>query len=154
MSFRNYFDKVKRYFLFSAGEWGSFLLAVVVLAFIVSWTMWGDVVFDLVVGFQNLLRAAVLVAVALFVHHAGQRLFALLVGFRVEHFVWWNGVLVGVLLAILTDGRVQWLAVVAFGAHLLPVHRLGSHRYDVSVSTVGKIALAGPVANIFFAGFV
>ncbi len=155
MSFRNYLDKVKRYFWFSKEEWLSFWIAVFCLAFIYSWTSWGPAgQFNLETGLKNLAIAIILIGLTLFVHHSGQRLTALWFGLRAEQKIWWYGLLIGLILTILSNGNIKVLAATGTLAYMLPVHRLGAFRYGPGVNILAKIVMAGPIANIFFAGII
>lgn len=151
MAIRNFRDKVKRYFWFTQQELSSALIMVVVLAIMASWDSWGIARFDPSMGARSLLIAFAVIALTVFIHHASQRLLALKLGFRVEHALWWPGLIVAFLLTVVTQGRILVLVGSGFFAHLLPAHRMGAFRYGTNVSTLAKIALAGPVANVLFA---
>ncbi len=154
MSLRNYLDKLKRYFWFSKEEILNFIIVVVVLSIIYSWTDWGIEKFNLATGFKNLLTAVVLIAITVFVHHAGQRMMALALGFRAEQKLWWHGLIIGLVLVMITGGKIKFLAATGMLVYLLPVHRLGAFRYGPNLTTIAKISLAGPVLNIFFSALV
>ncbi len=154
MSLRNYLDKLKRYFWFSREEWLHFWIAALCLAFIYAWNDWGVQAFNAAVGLKNYAIAIILIAITLFVHHAGQRMMALSLGFRAEHRIWWYGILIGLMIVALTGGKIEFLAATGFIVYLLPVHRLGAFRYGPNITTIAKIALAGPLANIFFSAVI
>jgi len=154
MNWHNYFDKLKRYFWFTKIELRSFTLTVLILGFVVSFNNWGDTAFDFNIGFANLLKSILFVAIALFVHHAGQRLWGIKNGFRVEQKLWWYGILISLILVIISNGRVAFLAVSATSIHLLPRHRLGKFRYGANLRDLAGICLAGPLFNIFLASFL
>ncbi len=151
---RNFIDKLKRYFRFSKEETISFWIVVVCLAFIYSWTDWGTQRFDAIVGLKNFLIAIALIGITVFVHHAGQRMMSLSLGLRAEHKMWWYGLLIGLILVAITNGKIKFLAATGTLAYLLPIHRLGAFRYGPNLTTLSKIAMAGPVANIFFSAIV
>lgn len=154
MSLRNYLDKVKRYFPFSKEEWLSFWITVICLAFIYSWTNWGAGKFEFATGIKNLAVAVIFIGITLFVHHAGQRLIALWFGLRAEQKIWWYGLLIGLILTIISNGNIKFLAATGTLAYMLPVHRLGAFRYGPGVNVLAKIVMAGPIANIFFAAII
>ena len=154
MSLKNYLDKVKRYFWFSKIELRSFVIVVALLAVIASWTEWGFGRFDLNIGLKNWLYAVLLVGITVFVHHASQRLMALSLGFYAEQKLWWHGLIISLILVLLTNGYVKFLAATSTIIHLLPMHRLGAFRYGPNISSIMKVSLAGPVGNIFFSAFV
>jgi len=152
MSLRNYIDKLNRYFWFSKEEQLHFLIVVGIFALIASWNDWGETTFDAARGLWNLLLGIIFMALTVFVHHAGQRLMALFVNFRAEQRIWWHGLLISLILTILSGGTIQIFAGTGTLAYLLPAHRLGALRYGTNLSTISKIMLAGPLANILFAG--
>ena len=154
MTVRDYIDKLRLYFWFSAKEFWAFVGVVVGLAIIHSWNLWGTQRFEASVGLTNLLQAMVFVSITVFLHHAGQRMMALALGFRAEHKMWWNGLLAGLILAMLSNGKIAFLAATATMEHLLPIHRLGAFRHGANIATLAKIAMAGPALNIAFAGLV
>jgi len=154
MSTRNYIDKLRRYFWFSQEEWLNFIVAVIGISLIYSWTDWGVDKFDLIYGLKNFAIALVLIGITVFVHHAGQRMMAISLGMRAEQKIWWNGLMIGLMIVILTGGKIKFLAATATIAYMLPIHRLGTFRYGPNVTTVAKTVLAGPLLNIFFSAIV
>jgi len=154
MSFRNFVDKIKRYFWFQKDELSGFLITVFVVAFIFSFTDWGTDKFDVVVGISNLSVAVFIVAISIFVHHAVQRLVALWYGFRAEHILWWQGLTVSSLLAIFSNGKIKLLPGSALMIHHLPIHRLGAYRYGPGLKAFSTISALGPFANLVFSTIV
>jgi Zn-dependent protease len=154
MSLRNYLDKLNRYFWFTREELTSFCIVVLGLSFIYSWDQWGVDRFDLALGFKNYLFAALLIAITVFIHHAGQRMMALKLGLRAEQRLWWHGIIIGLILVLVTDGKVKFLAATGTLAYMLPIHRLGAFRYGPNLTTIAKIVLAGPILNILFSALI
>jgi len=152
MSWHNFKDKLKRYFPFSDKEKKDFLITVAVMAFIFSFNKWGIEKFNLSYGIKNLLISIGIVAVSLFAHHAAQRATSLYYGFRTEHKLWYWGLGIGFVLAVLTNGQVLFLAASGITIHLLTVHRLGFFRYGPNVEVLGKVAASGIGANLVLAG--
>ncbi|MEM4247381.1 MAG: hypothetical protein QXR48_02920 [Candidatus Woesearchaeota archaeon] len=148
MSWANYKDKVKRYFPFSSTEWGSFAILVIVFAFIWSFTQWGTAKFDIAEGLKNFLKAIIMLGIVVFVHHAAQRLYGIFFGYRIEHRVWWAGLVGCVLAVLLSNGKVMIFAASAMRAHFLAVHRIGEHRYGPSIFQIGLVAFSGPIAAV------
>src|SRR3989344_7032221 len=151
MSWANYKDKLDKYFWFSKEEWKAFVITVLIGALIYSWNSWGDVRFDAAQGAKSLIIAIILVGVAVFVHHAVQRMFALTLGFRAEHRLWWYGLVIGLMLAMLSRGSIVFFAASGTLIHLMPIHRLGAFRYGPNLATFSKIAFAGPFASALLA---
>jgi hypothetical protein len=151
MSWTNYTDKLKRYFPFSQTEWKNFSLLVLACAVIWSFTQWGTANFDLALGLKNLLAAVVIAAVVIFLHHAAQRLYGIWFGYRIEHKIWWAGLLAGILSLILSNGKVIIFAASVMQAHFLPAHRLGTFRYGPSLQQLGLVAFVGPIFPVIIA---
>ena len=151
MSWANYKDKVRRYFPFSKTEWNNFIILVLVFAFIWSFTEWGTTRFDFAEGLKNYFLTAIIVAVIVFVHHAAQRLYGIFFGYRIEHKIWWAGLLAGVLAVLLTNGKAIILAASAMQAHFLATHHIGTWRYGPSIFQIGLTAFSGPIAAVAIA---
>lgn len=148
MSWQNYADKVKRYFALSRTEWRGFGLLVLVFAFMWSFTQWGTTTFDFQQGLKNFVFALVIVTLSLGMHHAVQRLMGLRYGYRIEHRVWWVGLLAGLLALVLSNGKVLIFAASMMQAHFLPAHRLGAFRYGPSLRQIGAVALTGNIVVV------
>jgi len=154
MQGRNYLDLLKKYFWFSADELKSLAIVIVVFAFIFSFREWGKETFDLFIGLGNFFRAIIIVALGVFIHEAGQRLYALYIGFRTEVKVWWYGILAALILCFVSEGNLLFFAATGVWIHHMAGHRLGHFRYGPNVQAFGIIALMGPIANILAATFV
>jgi Zn-dependent protease len=151
MSWANYKDKVKRYFPFSRTEWNNFIILVLAFAFIWSFTQWGAANFDFGSGLKNFIFSAIMIAVIVFIHHSAQRLYGLFFGYRIEHKIWWAGLLACVLGVLLSNGKVIILAASAMQAHFLAHHRIGEWRYGPSLFQMGLVAFSGPIASVVIA---
>ncbi len=154
MSWRNYWDKVKRYAVPSKKESREFLILIAVFALIASFNQWGDTQFDAVQGIANYIAAFAITGISVLIHHAAQRLMAVHYGFKPEHEVWWTGLLLGVVLVFITQGKVQVFAATGIGISMLYQHRLGTSttRYGPGIQQHATIALTGLVANVLLAG--
>lgn len=153
MNFRNFKDKVNRYFWFSKEEWKNFIIGVIICGFIFSFDKWGDKTPNILIGLTNFAYMIFISFISIFVHHGGQRLAGLIYGFKIEHKLWWYGPYVSLILSFLSLGQIKFFVFSSFEAHLLPVHRLGFFRHGPNIRTIGIIAFMGPVSNILFATF-
>jgi len=80
-------DKVKKYFGFTPLELRSLAIAILVLAFIVSYNDWGPGdSFDLTFGLFNFFNAVLIVALSMLVHISVQRIWSLGTGYRLDAF--------------------------------------------------------------------
>ncbi len=154
MGGRSYIDTVRRYFWFSRNELKSLAIVILVFAFIFSFREWGKDTFDVVAGLANFFRAVIIVALAVFIHEAGQRLAAIKIGFRTEVKIWWYGLMAALILCFLTRGTVTFFAATGMWIHHMAFHRIGHFRYGPNVKSFGIIAMMGPLANIIAATFV
>ncbi|MBS3176285.1 hypothetical protein J4457_03550 [Candidatus Woesearchaeota archaeon] len=152
-SWVNFKDKLQRYFFYNKEELKVYLLVTLAFAFIWSFDQWGETAFNFVEGIQNFLIALLICAVSVFVHDAGQRIVALYVGFRAETRLWWHGLWIGLILAIITKGSFVMFAATSVWVHHLAYHRLGFYRYGPNTLSFSMTALSGPIASIIFAGF-
>ena len=154
MSFRNFVDKLRLYFWFSKQELFSFFWVVLAFGFVVSFNWWGEASFDWRQGLWGLLGGILLMAVTVFVHHAGQRLVGISMGFRVEQHLWWYGLVGSILFVFVSYGRVMFLAASSTTISMLDKHRLGKFRHDINMSDLARVCAAGPIANVLFGGLI
>lgn len=151
---RNFRDKLRRYFWFSKEESYAFLLAVLAMGFVVSWDRWGKDSFDAVIGLKSLILGIIAMGVVVFTHHAAQRIYALNKGFRIEHHLWWHGFIIGLILVMVSGGKVKFLAATYGIVSILRPHRLGKHRFGPNLYSLKDIMIVGPVANVLLAALV
>jgi len=139
----NLIDKIKKYFTFSKDEVLAFIISSLVIGFMFAFRH-----FTLV----NLVLAIGIVFVSLFFHVAIQKIAALHDGYGIEFKIWWTGLLIGLVITFITNGRIWW-AVFPGGVvfSMLARHRLGKFRYGMNYWPMGIIAFAGPIASIVFA---
>ena len=147
-------DKVKRYYSFTAPELRDIIIAVLVTAFIISFSDWGtgDAV-DIGFGFFNFLNAILIVALSFLVHISVQRIWSLGTGYRFEWNIWGLGILLGLIFVFLTDGKIWIILPGGFIVHHMAGHRLGWFRYGINWWGVGLIAVVGTFATISLAVF-
>jgi len=150
----NYADKLKRHFKFSPAENKHFLWLAVAFGFILSFQQWGTFEFNFIEGFKNWVIAVIAAAIALFVHHAAQRMLAIHLGFRAEQKLWLKGLLISLVLVFFSNGNVMIFTGSETTIHALAKHRLGKKRKDADFKTIGAVCMIGPAANIVFAGIL
>ncbi|MEK6822950.1 MAG: hypothetical protein AABY13_03900, partial [Nanoarchaeota archaeon] len=129
MSLHNEWAKITRYFPPTRQEWLEFLLVALIFGFVISFNEWGAGAFDALEGLRNLLLATLLCALALAVHHGAQRLVGLRFDSRVQHHVWWTGLMLSLLFAFISRGALPFLAATGTTVEDMPLHRLGHFRY-------------------------
>jgi hypothetical protein len=145
-------DKIKRYFKFTPLELRSLIIAVLAIAFIISFKDWGyGTNFSLRIGLFNYFNAILIVALSFLVHISIQRIWSLGTGFRLEWKMWSFGLLFGLIMAFLTNGFLWVILPGGFIVHHMGGHRLGWFRYGINYWAVGLIAVTGIFASIFLA---
>ncbi len=145
-------DKIKRYFKFTPLEIRSLIISILVIAFIFSFKEWGyGDVFSVKLGLFNYFNAILIVALSFLVHLSVQRIWSLGTGYRLEWKMSTFGLLIGLVMAFLTNGLVWLILPGGFIVHHMAGHRLGWFRYGINYWAVGLIAATGPVASIALA---
>lgn len=141
-------DKIKRYYKFTTHELRGITISILVIAFIISFKEWGTTAFNLKVGLFNLFNAILIVALSILVHDAGQRIWGLAIGFRVEYKMWSFGLLIALIVAFISNGSFWLIVPAGFMLHHLAGHRLGFFRYGINYFGQAMVALAGPLFTL------
>jgi len=147
-------DKIKRYFKFSRSELVSFVITVLCLTFIIGFNDKSDTTTIGAFWFYNMFVSLLVVGITVFVHIAGQRIIGLQNGYRVEYKMWWFGLILGIVIALVSRGNVWFILPGGIYLHHLAIHRLGYFRYGTNTLSLAMTALAGSIANILLATFV
>lgn len=141
-------DKIKRYYRFTPHELRGLVISIIAIAFVISFDEWGAESFNLGAGLHNFFNAVLIVALSVLVHDAGQRIWALAIGYRIEFRMWSFGLLIALIIAFLNNGKIPYLWIIVPGGfmlHHLAGHRLGWFRYDINYFGQAMVALAGPL---------
>ena len=141
-------DKLKKYYTFTKHEVRGYVIAILAIAFIISFREWGANQFDLTAGLFNLFNSILIVALSILVHDAGQRIWGLAIGYKIEFKMWTFGVVLGLILAFLTNGKFWLIIPGTFMLHHLAGHRLGFFRYGINIIGHSMTALAGPLFTL------
>lgn len=149
----NLLDKARRYAPYSNNEWKYFFIAWPLLALILGFDD-GSESFELSRWLANFLLGAVAIALVIFIHEIVQRVTGLEQGFKITSKPFMYGLLAGIILSIMTNGRVMFMAHKSFHMDTLEAHRLGYFRYHRSYFAQGKIAFLGSVCVILAAVFL
>ena len=143
--------KIKEYYKFSRSEIRTFIISILVLSFIISFREWGGIEFNLIVGLFNWFNAALIVTLVMFIYNGAQRIAGLSVGYNVEYKMWATGLLIGLVVAFASRGKIWVLVPGGILIHHLAGHRLGYFRYGLGYFANGMISTAGSVAVISLA---
>ena len=150
-SWRNFVDKVKRYFPPESFEKRGLLITIILLGFMFSFRDWGTTQFDVTLGLKNFVIAIVLVAVAMAVHELAHRTIAVWLGYRSQYKAWILGLVIGLVLIFVSNGRLFFVAAGTLVITHLEFHRLGKGYYALNYKHLGWIAMSGAIANMLFA---
>ena len=140
-------DRAGKYYKFTRSETIGLVISIIVIAFIISFKNWGTTTFDLKAGLSNLFNAILIVALSIIIHDAGQRLWALAIGYRTEFKMWSFGLMIALVLAFVSNGSLWLIVPGGFMLHHIAGHRLGWFRYGINYFGQAMVALAGPLSN-------
>ncbi|MBU2560718.1 MAG: hypothetical protein KKD17_00310 [Nanoarchaeota archaeon] len=150
-SWRNFVDKVKRYYPLESFEKRGLVIALLILSFIFSFRDWGVERFDVAMGVRNLIITLILVAIAMAVRELAHRTIAIWLGYKSQYKLWLLGLVIGLVVAFVSNGYLFFIAPGTMIITHLAVHRLGKAHYELSYKHLGWIAMAGPIANMLLA---
>lgn len=139
-------DKIRKYYAFNALEVRGFAIAILATAFIISFDKWGSDGFDFASGLVNFFISLLIVALSFLVHDAGQRIWGLAIGYKIEFKMWTFGLIIGLVAAFLNNGRIPYLWLIipgGFMMHHMAGHRLGWFRYGVNYFGQAMVAMGG-----------
>lgn len=147
-------DKIKKHYRFTPHEARGLIIATFVLAFIISFREWGTTKFDFVAGLYNFFNAILIVALSILIHDAGQRIWGLAIGYRIEFKMWAFGLLGALIVAFLSNGKLWLIVPSGFILHHMAGHRLGWFRYGINILGQAMVALAGPLFSLMLIIFL
>ena len=145
--FYNWMDKIRRYYPFTRKEFLWLGVSVLALTFIVGFND-GNPEFRVTSFLSNLLISLVAVVIAVLIHESAHRIVAPNLGYRLEFRPFFFGIFGGIILAFMTYGQVMFLAHGSFHLDIMQKHRLGYFRHYLGYFDNGKVAIAGPLANL------
>lgn len=144
----DYIDKVKRFYKYTPYEVRGIVISILVIGFVISFKEWGKVTFDVGEGLYNLFNSVLIAALSILVHDIGQRLWGLMIGYRVEFKMWSFGLIAALVVAFLSKGSFWLIVPAGFMIHHLAGPRLGWFRYGLNYFGQAMIALAGPLFTL------
>lgn len=145
-----YLFRIKRFLRFEPVEIRHIIISVLVLAFIWAFND-GAEVFDFTHWILNYIKVVIMVVITMLMHLTAQKLIALHKGYRVEYRMWSVGLIIGVILTLLTNGKFPFLAAGGPVFYHLAKQRIGDFRYGLNYFICGIIAAVGIYANLVFA---
>ncbi|MBD3313376.1 hypothetical protein GF345_02955 [Candidatus Woesearchaeota archaeon] len=137
---------IKKYYGFDKDELKGIVVAVLVLAFIVSFDDWGVEKFEFFYGLKNLFNSMLIVLLSFLVYLSAQRITAIKSGFKAEWRVWTYGLLIGLVLVFVSRGKLWFLAPGGVIVYHMAGHRICGFRYGLNYWPLGMSAIMGPLA--------
>lgn len=150
---RSMWYDIKKYYGFKPEEVRAIALGVIAIAIVISFDEWGVDKFDFMYGLRNLFNAALIVLLSFLVHISAQRIMALFSGFKVEYRNWLYGVGIALILAVVSRGKLWFIAPGGIIVYHMAGHRLGSFRYGLNFWPLGLVGISGPIGTVFLAIF-
>lgn len=155
--FRSLWYDIKKYYGFKPEEIRGILAGVIVIAFVLSasvlFTDYATVGEGWRVFWLTLFNSSLIVLLSFLVHISAQRLMALFSGFKVEYRYWMYGLGLALVLAIVSRGKLWFIAPGGIVVYHMAGHRLGSFRYGLNLWPLGLVGLAGPIGSVVLAVF-
>ena len=142
---------IKKYFKFDQREIRDLLITVIVIGFIFSYNEWGEETFDLIVGLRNLFNSIIIVGLAFLVHEASHKFLAIGKGYDARYRMWFPGLMVGLLITVLSNGNLFFLAPGFVLINAIPLHRVGHYKPFLTYKDNAIISYVGPLSNIILA---
>ena len=145
-------DKAKRYFTFNAEEIKGILGSTLIIAFIISFKLWGPgEEFNFAYGLKNFFNAILITLLAILIHISAQKIYGLHLGFKVEFRTFWPGLLIALVLCFVSRGAIWFLVPGGIVLYHMAKHRLGFFRYGLNYWSLGMISAIGPLSNVVLA---
>jgi len=129
-------DRIKVYLRFSRQELSGLIPAIIVTAFIFSFRDWGDESFNLIVGFTHFGLVLIIATISFLFYLSCQKIYALGQGNKADFKVWWPGLLISLVLAFVSSGRVPLIFSGGMVIAFMTRHRLGEFRYGQNTIVV------------------
>lgn len=147
---RTYLDTVRRYFWWNEQELRSLVIIIFAFGLIISFEN-----LELsIIGLREYFIGVLIAAITVFLHESGRRLVGIKYGFKIETNLWLYGLIIGILLMVISKGKLMFIAATGFTLHLMPWHRMGAFRYGINPESQIVVAISGPLFNILFATLI
>ena len=144
-------SRIRDFFSFSKQEIIGLAVALLVTGFIFSFRDWGLETLDLTLGLRNLIIVSFVAAISFFLRISMQKIYALSEGYKTEFKVWWTGIVIALVIAFVSNGRIPLVLIGASVSSFMIKQRLGEFRYGFSHSDNATIALWGILGSLITA---
>ena len=153
VSFKELKSRINADFRFEKKEILTLLAAILITAFIFSFSNWGDDAFNAVIGFKNLILMILATSITFFFWSTFQKVYALAEGYEAKFRVWWPGLGISLLVAFISFGRFAFPLIGGTTNVFNTRYRLGEFRYGYSNQDNAQICFSGIIANLLLAMF-
>lgn len=141
------------FFSFSRDELIGLFFSIIIVGFIFSFRDWGTESFSFSSGLGHLLQACLVAIITFFGRVSFQKIIALSWGYKAEFRVWWTGIIISVVIAFISLGRLPLVLIGGIVTTFMVRQRLGEYRYGYSFHQNALISFFGIVANLILALF-
>ncbi len=151
VSFKEFRSRVRDFYRFSPQEISGILAAAVITAFIFSFRDWGEEQLDVAKGFLNLLAMGILALLSFAFRLSCQKWYALAEGYKAEFKVWWTGIIISLVVAFISAGKIPLILAGTMMVSFMVKQRLGEFRYGFSYWNNAMISYWGILGNLILA---
>jgi hypothetical protein len=144
-------SRIKGYFRFNRQELSGLVVAILVTGFIFSFRDWGVDQFELTTGLRNMAILCLVTAITFFFRISVQKIYGLSQGHKAEFKVWWMGLLIALVVAFFSFGRIPLVLLGGTFVAFMIRHRIGEYRYGISYWVNGSVAYWGVMGNLALA---
>lgn len=144
-------SRIRDFFSFSKQEISGLIVAVLITGFVFSFRDWGIETLDLAIGLRNLFIASFVAAISFFLRISMQKIYALAKGYKTEFKIWWTGLIISLIVAFVSAGRLPLVLIGASVSSFMIKQRLGEFRYGFSHSENATIALWSVLGSLITA---
>ena len=144
-------SRIKEYFGFDKQEVSTLIIAILITGFIFSFRDWGVEQFNLAIGLKNLMIVLIIAAISFFFRISCQKIYGLSQGYQVQFKVWWAGIVLALIIAFVTVGRLPLVLIGGVVSSFIVKQRLGEFRYGASSSGRAMIGFWGVLGNLIMA---
>ena len=150
-SLQENWSRISGYFRYSKQELVGLIAAIIVTGFVFSFKDWGVEQFELTTGLQNLAIVCLIAAITFFFRISFQKIYGVSQGHRAEFKIWWMGLLIALIVAFFSFGRIPLVLIGGTVVAFMIRQRLGEYRYGISYWVNGATAYWGVMGNLVLA---
>jgi hypothetical protein len=132
VSFPELIERIKEFYNFDKQEIFGLLVVTLIMGFIFSFRNWGEEQFNLIFGLKNLFLAIIVAGISFWFKISCQKVYGVSAGQSNTFEVWWNGIVIMLVVAFITRGWVPLALVGGMASSFMVKQRLGEFRYGFS----------------------